>query len=65
VLRIRSALLEHRTASGSRLAPSREAGRTALSRLRLHRWNLTLDDIVAEDRARLVDALHELLEDTT
>jgi hypothetical protein len=65
VLRIRSDLLEHRTASGSRLAASRESARTALSRLRLHQWNPMLDDMVPEDRATLVDALHELLEDTT
>ena len=45
------------------VAPSREAGRIALSRLRLEECRLMLGDLVPEDRATLLDELQGLPED--
>ncbi len=41
------------------VAPSTEAGRIALSRLRLQEFRLMLGDLVPDDRARLIEELRE------
>jgi hypothetical protein len=45
------------------VAPSVEAGRIALSRLRLEEFRLMLGDLVPDDRARLLEELQGLPED--
>jgi hypothetical protein len=45
------------------VAPSAEAGRIALSRLRLEEFRLMLGDLVPDDRATLLEELQGLPED--
>ena len=45
------------------VAPNPEAGRIALSRLRLDEFRLMLGDLVPDDRARLLEELRGLPED--
>jgi hypothetical protein len=44
------------------VAPSREAGLVALSRRRLEECKLSIDAMIPEDRARLVEVLRTGLE---